>query len=65
VTSSIIDAKKNHVVLRMKGTYFEIDANGAALVNVTDASFGHGHVNLWVETGDQSVRFSNIHLTKS
>jgi hypothetical protein len=64
VTSSIIDARKNHILIRLKGNYFDIDANGAALVNFTDASHTHGHVNLWVETGEQSVRFSNIHVTK-
>jgi hypothetical protein len=65
VVSSIIDARKNHILIRMKGGYFEIDANGAALVNFTDASYPHGHVNLWVETADQSARFSNIHVTKN
>jgi hypothetical protein len=61
-TSSLIDPKKDHVVLRMKGQDFEIDVNGAALMSFTDAACSHGHVHLWVEAADQVVVFSNLHV---
>jgi hypothetical protein len=62
VKSSIVDAKKNHVVIRMKGEDVEIDVNGAALTNFHDAAYAKGHVDLWVETAEQKVAFSNVHV---
>ncbi len=63
IPSSIVDPKKNHVTIRMKGSSFEIEVNGSVLVSVSDEAYAHGHVNLWVESSDQSVVFSNIHVT--
>jgi len=62
IPSSIIDPKKNHVIIRLKGPSFEIDVNGASLINLSDSAYTHGHVNLWVESAGQSVLFSNIQV---
>lgn len=62
IKSSIIDPKKNHVIIRMKGSSFEFEVNGAPLINLSDDAYAHGHVNLWVETAEQTVVFSNIQV---
>ena len=62
-TSSILDSKRNHVIVRMRGPSFQIEANGASLFNFVDEAYPHGHIDLWVESPQATVRFSNIHVT--
>jgi hypothetical protein len=63
VPSSSINPTRNRFVLRMSGTSFQIDANGDSLFIFTDTTHPHGHVDLWVESQTQKVRFSNIRMT--
>jgi hypothetical protein len=63
VPSSTIEPTRNRFVLRLSGGTFQIDANGASLFMFTDTTHPHGHIDLWVESPTQKVRFSNIRLS--
>ena len=55
---------KNHLVLRMQGAALTVTANGLPVFSGTDPTYPRGKITLWVESTLQTVRFSNIKVTK-
>lgn len=55
---------KNHLAMRMQGGAITITANGLPVYSGTDPTYPKGKLNLWVESTLQSVRFSNLKVTK-
>jgi len=59
-TSGLLDAKKNHITVKMVGTSFRLDVHGDSLLAFDDATFAHGRVSLAVESPGETVRFSGF-----